>query len=63
MEENSQGNSNSYKVVLVGESGVGKTSVTSYFLYNSSQQSCPVICIGDQVETSGSAFLFLEIVL
>ena len=34
MEENSQGNSNSYKVVLVGESGVGKTSVTSYFLYN-----------------------------
>ena len=34
MEENSQGNSNSYKVVLVGESGVGKTSITSYFLYN-----------------------------
>ena len=34
MEQNSQGNSNSYKVVLVGESGVGKTSITSYFLYN-----------------------------
>ena len=33
MEENSQGNSNSYKVVLVGETGVGKTSVTSYFIY------------------------------
>ena len=39
MEENSQGNSNSYKVVLVGESGVGKTSVTSYFLYNSFNES------------------------
>ena len=39
MEENSQENSNSYKVVLVGESGVGKTSVTSYFLYNSFNES------------------------
>ena len=34
-EDKTDGFLNSYKVVLVGESGVGKTSITTYFMTNS----------------------------
>ena len=34
-EDKIEGSLNSYKIVLVGESGVGKTSITTYFMTNS----------------------------